>query len=56
MSAAIKAVLATLVTLILSIVLVAVEVAYTHGAITVGLLGCCLVGAIGLLFYVIFDS
>lgn len=55
MSAAIKAVLATILTVVLIVVLALVEVAYTHGAITVSLMAVCVLGAIGLLFYAIFD-
>lgn len=56
MPAIVKAILATLFTLVLIMVLAAVEVVYTHGAITVGLMVCCVVGALGLLFYTIFDA
>lgn len=55
MSAATKAVIATVLTLVLIVVLAVVEAEYTHGAITVGLMVTCVVGAIGLLFYVAFD-
>lgn len=56
MSAAIKAVLATILAFVLILMLSYVELNYTHGAITVVGMVLCLVVAVFLLFYVIFDN
>lgn len=52
----IKSLLATIITLFLIMLLAVVEVEYTHGLITIGLMVACVIGAMTLLFMVIFDS
>lgn len=56
MSTAVKAILATFATLIGIFVLAFVEVEYTHGAITVGLMICVVIAALYLMYLAVFDT
>lgn len=56
MSAAIKAVLATILAFVVILMLSYVELNYTHGALTVVGMVLCLVFSVFLLFYTIFND
>lgn len=56
MSAAVKAVIATILTIVFIVALAYVEEVYTHGAITLGILCGCFIVMIGLVFYTIFSD